>query len=103
MLPPMNKLTAEAFGTFCLVLAGTAAITAGVEHVGVALTFGIVVMTMIYAIGDVSGAHMNPAVTVGFVLARRMSAGHALGYFAAQVVGAVLAALLVRALYPAHH
>jgi aquaporin NIP len=96
----MNKLLAEAFGAFCLVLAGTAAITAGVEHVGVALTFGIVVMTMIYAIGDVSGAHMNPAVTLGFVLARRMPASQAVGYMVAQVLGAILAALLVRAWYP---
>jgi aquaporin Z len=98
----MNKLLAEGFGTFCLTLAGTAAITAGVEHVGVALTFGIVVMTMIYAIGDVSGAHINPAVTLGFVLAGRMKGGLALTYMAAQVLGALLAALLVRAWYPDH-
>ena len=76
----MRKILAEAIGTFALVLAGTSAIvvndlTGGaVSHVGVALTFGIVIMVMVFAVGDISGAHLNPAVTVGFVAARRMSA-----------------------------
>ena len=68
----MKKLLAEAIGAFCLVFAGTGAIVVNdvasgtVTHVGIALTFGLVVMAMIYAVGDTSGAHLNPAVTFGF-------------------------------------
>src|SRR3954469_775260 len=71
----MRRLAAEVLGTFALVFAGTGAIvindaTGGtVTHVGIALTFGLVVLAVIYAVGDVSGAHLNPAVTLGFVIA----------------------------------
>jgi aquaporin NIP len=77
MTPLMKKLIAESIGTFCLVFAGTGAIiindvTGGsVSHVGVAMTFGLIVMAMIYTLGDISGAHLNPAVTCGFLAARR--------------------------------
>ena len=75
----MRKLAAELLGTFSLVFAGTGAIvineaTGVVSHVGVALTFGLIVLAMIYALGDVSGAHLNPAVTLGFFAARRFPA-----------------------------
>jgi aquaporin Z len=104
----MRKLAAEAFGTFALVFAGTAAIVVNdvsrgvVTHVGVALTFGLVVLALVYALGDVSGAHLNPAVTVGFWVAGRFPARRALPYVASQLAGALLASLLVRLLFPDH-
>ena len=68
----MNKYLSEYFGTLALVLAGTGAIVINdvgggvITHLGVALTFGLIVMVMIYALGDISGAHFNPAVSVAF-------------------------------------
>ena len=73
----MKKLAAEFIGTFALVFAGTGAIVideasgGAVTHVGVALTFGLIVLAMIYTVGDISGAHLNPAVSLGFFAARR--------------------------------
>jgi aquaporin Z len=103
-VPLRKKLAAEALGTFCLVFAGTSAIVVNaggaVSHVGVALTFGLVVFAMIAALGDVSGAHINPAVTVGFYLARRFPGRAVLPYIVSQCVGAVLASLTVRLLFP---
>ena len=101
----MKKLASELFGTFALVFAGTAAIVVNdlsgqVTHVGVSLTFGLIVLSMIYALGDVSGAHLNPAVTIGFFLARRFSGRWVLPYVASQCVGALLASCLLRLLFP---
>jgi aquaporin Z len=96
----------EGFGTFVLVFAGAGAIvieevTGGaVTHVGVALTFGAVVMSMIYALGDVSGAHLNPAVTLGFWMARRLPGGRVLSYVLAQISGAVAASVLLWVIFP---
>ncbi|MBI3408353.1 MAG: aquaporin [Planctomycetes bacterium] len=104
----MKKLAAELFGTFALVFAGTGAIvindvTGGVvSHVGIAVTFGLIVLAMIYAVGEVSGAHLNPAVTIGFVAARRFPVRRALPYIASQCVGALLASLCLCVLFPQH-
>jgi len=104
----MRKLAAELLGTFFLVFAGTGAITINevsggtVTHVGIALTFGLVVLALIYALGDVSGAHFNPAVTVGFVLARRFPARQAVSYVVAQCAGALSASFCLRLLFGGH-
>src|ERR1700722_11141854 len=93
----MRRYAAEGIGKFALVFAGTGAIvindlTAGsVSHVGIALTFGLIVMSMIYAVGDVSGAHFNPAVPLGFVGARRLNPRFLAPYITSQIVGALLA------------
>jgi aquaporin Z len=102
----MRALAAECFGTFALVFAGTGAIVIDevsggqVTHVGVALTFGLVVLAMIYALGDKSGAHLNPAVTLGFLLARRFPARLVLPYVASQCAGALLASVCLRLMFP---
>jgi aquaporin NIP len=102
-IPLRKKVIAEALGTFGLVFAGTSAIVVNsdgaVSHVGVALTFGLVVFAMIAAIGDVSGAHINPAVTVGFCLAKRFPLRAVGPYIAAQCLGALLASIVVRVLF----
>jgi len=104
----MRKLAAECLGTFALLFAGTGAIviddvTGGaVSHVGVALTFGLVVLAMIYTVGDVSGAHLNPAVTLGFFAARRFPGHSVLPYVASQCAGALLASVCLRLMFPEH-
>lgn len=104
----MKKLLAESFGTFCLVFAGTGAIIVNdvsggvVSHVGVALTFGLVVLAMIHSVGDVSGAHLNPAVTLGFYVARRLPGSYVLPYVGSQLAGAFAASGLLRLLFPTH-
>src|SRR5438270_4112808 len=104
----MSRYAAEVFATFALVFAGTGAVVidavtgGGVSHVGIAVTFGLVVMAMIYAVGDVSGAHLNPAVTLGFFLARRLPGQRVLPYVASQCAGALLASTLLRLLFPDH-
>lgn len=100
----MRMYLAETVGTFALVFAGTGAIVVNdvagqVTHVGIALTFGLVVMAMIYAVGDISGAHLNPAVTLGFWLARRLPGKQVLPYFASQLVGAFAASAIIAALF----
>lgn len=101
----MRKLFAECFGTFSLVFCGTGAIvidhvTGTVGHVGIALTFGLIVLAMIYAIGDVSGCHINPAVTIGFFIAGRFHLVWVAPYILAQCLGAIIASFLLGLLFP---
>lgn len=104
----MNKLLAELLGTFALVFAGTGAVIVNdvsggvIGHAGIALTFGLVVMAMIYAFGEISGAHFNPAVTLGFVAAGRFAWRDAPGHVLAQTGGALLASGALRVLFPTH-
>lgn len=91
-------LVAEALGTFTLVFAGCGAIAVGsLAPTGVAAAFGLAIMTMIYALGHVSGAHFNPAVTAAFTVGRHFPVARVLPYWAAQVAGAILGAGLLRA------
>jgi aquaporin Z len=102
----MRKLLSEFIGTFALVFAGTGAIVinhasgGAITHPGIALTFGLIVLAMIYTFGDVSGAHFNPAVTTAFAVARRFSWREVPGYIAAQLLGAFAASGLLRFLFP---
>lgn len=104
----MRKLGAEFLGTFALVFTGTGAIITNdvsggaVTHVGIALTFGLIVLAMIHTVGDISGAHLNPAVTLGFFAARRFEGNLVVPYIASQCAGAVLASLTLRFLFPEH-
>jgi aquaporin NIP len=100
------KLLAEFLGTFALVFAGTGAIiinqvsNGAITHVGIALTFGLIILAMIYTFGEISGAHFNPAVTTAFFFARRFPWQNVFPYFLAQCLGAVTASGILRLLFP---
>jgi aquaporin NIP len=97
---------AEAIGTFTLVFCGTGAVTideitkGSVSHAGVAITFGLVVMAMIYAFGEQSGAHLNPAVTIAFAANKSLPVKKVFPYIVSQLSGALLASLLIYNLFP---
>lgn len=103
-----QKSMAEIAGTFALVFCGTGAVIINdlsggrITHAGIAMTFGLIVLAMIYAFGDVSGAHFNPAVTLGFWLAGRFPAKEIPVFLFAQLIGACLASLTLRLLFPEH-
>jgi aquaporin Z len=102
----VSRTIAEAFGTFALVFAGCGAIVidaqsgGAIGHAGISLVFGLVVMAMIYSVGNISGAHLNPAVSIGFVFARRLPARQLLPYVGGQLAGAFAAAVALRLLFP---
>jgi aquaporin NIP len=101
-----RRACAEAIAAFALVFAGCGAVVADSRShgalgvVGIALTFGLIIMVMVYATGHLSGAHINPAVTVAFTLTRHFPARDALAYIAAQLAGAAAGALVLLAVWP---
>jgi aquaporin Z len=108
-MPPLfRRLLAEFLGAYSMILVGTGAIvvnqvTGGsLTHLGVALTWGLIVMVMIYTFGDLSGAHMNPAVSIGFTVAGRFPRAELLPYVTAQIAGALAASVTLRFLFPSN-
>jgi aquaporin Z len=104
----MRNYIAELIGTFALVFCGTGAIIINQEsggaitHVGIAITFGLIVMSMIYSLGSISGAHLNPAVSIAFTIARRFPLKQLTPYIISQLLGALLASVILRYLFPAN-
>lgn len=104
----LKKTLAELIGTFGLVFCGTGAIVindvsgGAVTHVGVAITFGLIVLAMIYTFGDRSGAHINPSVTLAFWLAKKMPSKEVVPYIVAQLIGAFLASFTLKLMFPSH-
>lgn len=102
----MRKYLAEVIGTFALIFCGTGAIvinqeTGGViTHAGIAATFGLIVAAMIYTVGDISGAHLNPAVTIAFWVAKAFPLKEIIPYLLSQGVGALLASIALKFLFP---
>lgn len=102
----MRKYVSELIGTFALVFCGTGAIiinqqTKGeVSHAGIAMTFGFIVMVMIYTLGNISGAHLNPAVTIAFTLAKKFRINQVSPYIISQLAGAILASVVLKYLFP---
>ncbi len=98
----MKKYISELIGTFSLVFCGTGAIVINqqtngqIGHIGIAITFGLIVTTMIYTFGDKSEAHFNPAVTVAFSLANLFPKKEILPYIASQIIGAFTASALLK-------
>lgn len=105
-ISPYKKYFAECIGTFLLVFCGTGAIiinqsSGGVlSHIGIAATFGLVVMALIDTLGDISGAHFNPAVTIAFWLAKRFPVQQVIPYLGSQIIGGISASLVLSILFP---
>lgn len=102
----MRNFIAELIGTFALVFCGTGAVVIDqqyggtVTHVGIAITFGLIVMSMIYSLGNISGAHLNPAVSISFTIAGRFPVKYLPGYIISQLAGALLASLTLKLMFP---
>ncbi len=101
----LRRALAELVGTFGLVFVGTGAVIinaksgGAIGQVGIGITFGLIIMVMIYATGHISGAHFNPAVTIAFAAARHFPLASVPLYIAAQLVGAILASSLLRGMF----
>jgi aquaporin Z len=94
----MKKYAAELIGTFVLVFGGVGSAVLAGSHIGflgVSLAFGLTLLTMAYAIGPISGCHINPAVTLGILIAKKIGMKDAIGYVIAQIVGAIIAAAII--------
>ncbi len=104
----MKKYVAEAIGTYALIFCGPGAVVindltnGSMGHVGIAITFGLIVMAMIFSFGSLSGAHINPAVTIAFALTDRFKKSDLVPYIIAQLAGALLAAATLKFLFPSH-
>jgi aquaporin Z len=103
----VKKYWAELMGTYIMVFAGTGAIIVNdvygsVSHLGIGLTFGLVVMAVIYSIGSISGAHINPAVSIAFWVSKRFRGKEVLPYIISQFLGAILASLTLSFMFPQH-
>ena len=101
----MKKYLSELIGTFFLVFVGTGAImindiTGELTNLGISLSFGLVVMVVIYSIGDISGAHINPAVTIAFWISGRFNGKHVIPYILFQILGAIFASLTLYYILP---
>lgn len=102
----MKKYLAELIGTFGLVFCGTGAIVinevsgGSISHAGIAITFGLIVVAMIYTFGDISGSHINPAVTIAFAVIKKIEVIEAIKYIISQVIGAIVASLVLHFLFP---
>lgn len=102
----MRRYVAEFIGTFALVFCGTGAIIINqqnegiITHLGISLTFGLIVMSIIYALGNVSGAHINPAVSIAFTFAKRFPLNQLFPYIISQVSGGILASAVLKLLFP---
>src|SRR6185437_9922519 len=104
----MRNYIAELIGTFALIFCGTGAVIidqqsgGAVTHVGVAITFGLIIMSMIYSLGNISGAHLNPAVSIAFTVAKRFPVIRLPGYIISQLIGASVASFILKFLFPAN-
>ncbi len=102
----MRKYISESIGTFSMIFCGTGAMTINevtggdVSHVGIAITWGLIVMAMIYAFGEISGAHFNPAVTIAFAYAKKFEWKEVPKYILAQCIGALAASSILLFLFP---
>jgi len=100
-----RNYAAEMIGTFALVFCGTGSIIidqqsgGGVTHVGIAITFGLIILSMIYSLGNISGAHFNPAVSIAFAISGRFPASRLPGYIISQLTGAILASFTLKYLF----
>ena len=104
----MNKLVSEFMGTFSLVFVGCGAIVVNdlyggvLGHFGISIVFGLIIMAMIYSVGNVSGAHLNPAVTIGFYSVKRINLKQTILYIISQILGSIVASIFLKILFLSH-